>query len=253
MTAPELALILLAGFAAGAVNSMAGGGTLIFFPVLVATGMTARLATITSAVGLLPGYAGGTVAYRRELRGQGRRVLALMIFVLLGAAAGAGTLLMTSDAAFGVVVPFLILGSCVLLALQPRIAAAVVRHRAVRSSTLSTVGERAGIAAGSIYGAYFGAGMGALLLAVLGIFIDEDLQRLNALKGLISLLVSLVGTAVFVAFGAVSWSAAVALGAGAWCGGTVGVRIARRLPAVVLRRAVVTFGAVVAVVFFLRS
>lgn len=252
MNLGESLAFLAAGFGAGAVNAMAGGGTLITFPVLVATGMAARTATITSAVGLLPGYAGGSVAYRRQLAGQGRRIAVLGVCSVIGATIGAIVLLVTSEAAFRVIVPYLIIVSCVLLALQPRIARAVARHRAVRSSAVTVAGEWGGITTAAVYGTYFGAGLGALFLAVLGIFIDEDLHRLNALKGVLSLIVSVVGVVVFIAFGAVEWAAAPWLAVGAWVGGAAGVRMALRLRPEVLRQAVVGLGLAVAVVMILR-
>lgn len=231
---------------------MAGGGTLISFPILVATGLPARMATITSAVGLLPGYAGGSVAYRAQLRGQRARIIRLGGFAVIGAVIGAIVLLVTSDAAFRVVVPYLILLSCLLLVVQSRIARAVTRHRAARPSALTAVGEYGGVLISSVYGTYFGAGLGVLLLAVLGIFIAEDLQRLNALKGVLSLLVSLVGVVVFVAFGTVHWFSAMWLAIGSWIGGAAGVRLALRMKPAGLRSTVAVLGSAVAIVMILR-
>ncbi len=252
MTVGQTFAFLAAGFGAGAVNAMAGGGTLISFPVLVATGIPARTATITSAVGLLPGYAGGSVAYRRQLAGQRRRIYVLGVFAVIGAVLGALILLVTSEAAFRVVVPHLILLSCVLLGFQPRIGRAVARRRAVNPSGLAVAGEWGGVLASSVYGTYFGAGLGALLLAVLGIFIEDDLQRLNALKGVLSLIVSVIGVTVFIVFGAVRWWAALWLAIGSWTGGAAGVRLALRMHPTLLRWAVIVLGVIVAGVMIIR-
>ena len=243
---------LLAGFAAGAVNSMAGGGTLISFPILVATGLPARTATITSAVGLLPGYAGGSVAYRAQLSNQRARIVRLGGFAVIGAVIGAVVLLVTSDAAFRVVVPYLVLLSCLLLAVQTRVARAVARHQETKATSLTAIGEYGGVLVSAIYGTYFGAGLGVLLLAILGIFIAEDLQRLNALKGVLSLLVSVVGVVVFALFGTVHWFSALWLAIGSWTGGAAGVRLALRMKPAVLRWTVTVLGVLVAVVMIVK-
>lgn len=252
MNVGELLFAGAAGTLAGAVNAVAGGGTLISFPVLVAVGLSARAANITSSVGLLTGYAGGTVAYRPELAGQGRRVRRLGGVAVLGGVAGAGVLLVTPPSSFRARVPYLILVSSFLLAAQPRLALAVQRRRASQEHAEGSGFVYAGVFISAGYGSYFGAGLGVLLLGVLGILLIDELQRLNALKGLLSLIVNAVGVAIFAFSGEVAWDFAVVLGLGAWLGGTVGVRIVRHLPPVVLRRAIVVLGVVVAVVMLAR-
>jgi uncharacterized membrane protein YfcA len=266
-------LVALAGAVAGAVNAIAGGGTLVTFPALLAAGLPPVSANVTSSVGLLAGYAGGTVGYRRELAGQGPRVRALAAAAVIGGLAGAVVLLLTPADAFRAAVPFLVLAACALLAVQPRLARAVAarRERArprptepVGGGTAAAVqvdapvaplgwGVRAGVLVASVYGSYFGAGLGVLLLAVLGVLVADELQRLNALKGLLSLVVNLVGVAVFVFSGRVDWPVALVVAAAAWIGGLLGVRVARVLPARVLRVLVVTLGVVVAVVLLVRG
>lgn len=254
MTPADAALAAGAGVLAGAVNAVAGGGTLITFPALLATGMTPVVANITSSVGLLSGYAGGSVAYRRELAGQGHRVRSLGLVSVLGGVAGAVVLLVTPAAAFRALVPFLILLSSVLLAVQPPLAAAVARHRSGQpAGTEVNWPVRAGVCVGAVYGSYFGAGLGVLLLGVLGVLVADDLQRLNALKGVLSLLINVVGVVVFVLSGRVAWGFAAILAVTAYVGGTVGVRVARRLPATVLRVAVVVLGVVVAGLLLLKG
>lgn len=251
VTPAEAALTAGAGLLAGTVNAVAGGGTLVTFPALLATGMPAVMANITSSVGLLTGYAGGSVAYRRELAGQGRRLRSLAPVSLLGGVAGAVLLLVTPAAAFRSVVPFLILVSCALLALQTRLAAAI-GHRAGASAEGSR-SLQAAVFVGAVYGSYFGAGLGVLLLGLLGVLLPDGLQRLNALKGALSLVINVVGVVVFVLSGRVAWGFAAILAVTAYAGGTVGVTIARRLPAAVLRAAVVTFGVAVAALLFARG
>ncbi len=276
-------LVALAGAVAGAVNAIAGGGTLVTFPALLAAGLPPVSANITSSVGLLAGYAGGSVGYRRELAGQGPRVRALAAAAVIGGVAGAVVLLVTPADAFRTAVPFLVLAACGLLAVQPRLARAVAarRERAASRPGPGSDGEpapgagpvvaaerevraqappaplgwgvRAGVLVASVYGSYFGAGLGVLLLGVLGVLVADDLQRLNALKGLLSLVVNVVGVAVFVFSGLVDWPVALVVAVAAWVGGLLGVRVARVLPARVLRVLVVTFGVVVAVVLLVRG
>ena len=248
MTAGHGLLVAAAGFLAGAVNAVAGGGTLISFPALLIAGVGAKVANITSSVGLITGYAGGSVAYRAELKGQRRRFLALALPGVVGGVAGAVVLLVTPGSSFRAVIPYLILASCGLLAVQPLLARRLSRRAGTEGAGRDDgagVGARVGVGAAAVYGSYFGAGLGVLLLAVLGLVIDEDLQRLNALKGLLSLLINVVGVIVFLAAGHVAWGYAAILAVTAYAGGTVGVRIARRLPAAWLRAGIVTLGVAV--------
>jgi uncharacterized membrane protein YfcA len=243
-------VVLAAGAVAGAVNAIAGGGTLISFPALLAAGLPPVLANTTSSVGLLAGYASGTVAYRRELSGQGPRAKGLLISGLLGGVVGAVLLLLTPGGGFEIVVPFLVLLACVLLGVEPWVARRLA-DRGIASEHPGWQGAVA-IGAGAIYGSYFGAGLGVLMLAVLGLLVADELQRLNALKGLLSLAINLTGAMVFVVTGKVDWAAAGLLGVGAALGATVGVGLARRLPAALVRAVVVATGVVVAVVLLAR-
>jgi uncharacterized protein len=242
----EVALLAGAGFAAGATNAVAGGGSLISFPALLAVGYPSVTANVTNSVAVLPGYLGGSVGYRRELRGQRARVLALAATSMAGALAGAALLLVGSDRVFRDIVPFLILFSCALLAAQPllaRVIKPVSGRRQERSLRLHAMQFLA-----AVYGGYFGAGLGIMLLAVLALSIDDDLQRLNALKGLLSLLIGAVAGVYFALFGPVKWGAAAIMAVASLVGGHAGVGLARRLPDAVLRGVVVAFGVVVAVV-----
>ncbi|MGB8649732.1 MAG: sulfite exporter TauE/SafE family protein [Mycobacteriales bacterium] len=245
MTPGTALLVAGAGFVAGGVNAVAGGGTLVSFPALLAAGVPPVLANTTSSVGLLAGYAGGSVAYRRELAGQGLRARRLLLAAVAGGVLGAVLLLALPGDSFRAVVPYLVLLACLLLALQPRLVAAL----AARGTAGPHPGWEAQVAVGiaAVYGSYFGAGLGVVLLAVLGVLVADDLQRLNALKGLLSLVVNLVGALLFVVTGHVDWAAAALLAAGAALGATVGVGLARRLPPAWVRTAVVVGGVAVAV------
>jgi uncharacterized membrane protein YfcA len=246
----DVLLVLTAGALAGAVNAIAGGGTLISFPALMAAGLSPITANITSSVGLLAGYASGSMAYREELRGQQGRARGLAVAAGIGGVAGALLLLATPGEAFEEVVPFLVLLASFLLAVQPRVA----RTLALRGALPDHPGWQAQLAVGiaSVYGSYFGAGLGVILLAVLGLLLADGLQRLNALKGVLSLLVNVAGVGVFVVAAEVDWLAAALLAVGAVVGAYLGVRLARRLPAQVVRTAVVITGIVVAGVLLVR-
>jgi uncharacterized membrane protein YfcA len=238
-------LVAGAGLLAGAVNAAAGGGTLIAFPALVAAGVGTLGANIACSVGLLAGYAGGSLAYRRELAGQGRRVLALAPAAALGGVAGALILLATPEHAFRRLAPLLILVACALLAAQPRLARKLIARR---GETGGGIGPAVwtGVLVAAVYGSYFGAGLGVLLLGVLGILVRDDLQRLNALKGVLSLGINASGVAVFVFSGRVAWAFAAVLAVSAYAGGGLGVGLARRCSPGLLRAGVVALGVVVA-------
>ena len=247
--AGHLLLIAVAGVLAGGVNAIAGGGTLISFPALLAIGMPPVAANVTSRVGLVTSYAGGATGYRRELTGQGRRILALSVAATVGGLAGAVVLLVTPERSFRVVVPYLVLLSCLLLAVQPRLATWVARRRSAAAG--SAPGRpsplvHAGVGISSVYASYFGAGVGVLLLAIFGILLNEDIQALNGLKNVLILIANMVGVLLFAFSGKVNWTAAVLLIVTAYGGGLLGSRLARRLRANTLRGLVIAFGVVVA-------
>jgi uncharacterized membrane protein YfcA len=243
MDAGTAGLLAGAGFGAGAVNAVAGGGSLITFPALLAAGYPSITANVTNSIAVLPGYVGGSLAYRRELAGQGARIRALAVTSAAGAATGAALLLVSPASVFEAIVPWLILAACGLLAVQPRLAAAARRRRARSPLVL-----HAALFAATVYGGYFGAGLGIMLLAILGVFVDDDLQRVNALKGVLSLLVAAVTVVGFALFGPVAWDAAAIVGVTCLAGGAAGVSVARRLPAPVLRGLVIAYGVSVAIV-----
>jgi uncharacterized membrane protein YfcA len=230
-----------AGFLAGAINAVAGGGSLISFPALVAIGYPSLTANVTNAVAVLPGYVGGSLAYRRELSGQQARARLLGAVTIVGALAGAAVLLAGSEAAFELIAPFLVLVACVLLALQPRLARMARRRRQGANGEISR-GALVGQFVVSVYGGYFGAGLGIMMMAVLGMFLEDGLHEINALKGLLSLIVGVAAAFFFAVLGPVAWGAAGAVAVGSLAGGHAGVGLARRLSSDALRAAVIVFG-----------
>ncbi|MDX6268183.1 MAG: uncharacterized protein QOD70_2923 [Frankiales bacterium] len=251
MTPGSAALVVGAGFVAGGVNALAGGGTLLAYPALLAAGLPPVLANTTCSVGLLTGYAGGSLAYRRELVGQRARALRLIAVGVIGGIAGAVLLLVVPGDAFESVVPFLVLLSCLLLAVQPRVAAWLATRRSAEEHPLWIAQVLIGL--GAVYGSFFGAGLGVVMLAVLGLLIADDLQRLNALKGVLSLVINLVGALLFVATGHVRWVEALLLAVGAFGGATLGVTLARRLPPQGIRAGVVVAGVAVGLTLLVRQ
>jgi uncharacterized protein len=246
LDAAHLLLVAGAALLAGAVNAVAGGGTLLSFPALLLLGFPALTANVTSTIGLLPGYAGGSVAYRAELSVQRERVRWLGPISVVGAIAGAILLTRTPNTVFAAIVPWLILGACALLLLQPVVTSRVRARRPVREQHRSPVLAVAQFL-GGVYGAFFGAGLSVMMLAVLGLFIRDDLQRLNALKGILALIINVIAAIYFAFFGPVSWIAAAVMLPASALGGFVGVALARRLSPIVLRTLVVAFGIAFAV------
>jgi uncharacterized membrane protein YfcA len=249
VTPGDALLLAAAGFGAGTLNGVAGGGSLVSFPALLALGYGSIAANVTSTVGILSGYLGGVAGYRRELDGQRARVRALLPVSIGGAVLGAVILLLTPDRAFEAAVPWLILVACGLFAAQPSLARRVAARRAATCEPAATEigwGVRAGVFGAAVYGAYFGAGLGVILLAVLAIGLEDQLIRLNGLRGVLALLVNLVAVVLFAVAAPVAWGAAGLLAVSALGGGWVGARGARRLPPRVLRALVITFGLVAA-------
>jgi uncharacterized protein len=235
------------------VNAVAGGGSLISFPALVAVGVPTLAANVTNQIAVLPGYLGGSLAYRAELRGQRRRVVALAVTSGLGALVGALLLVISSRRLFEELAPVLVLVAVGLLAAQPRLSrmatdrAATPHEREHPTGRLHVANFLA-----SVYGGYFGAGLGIMLLAILAIGLEDSLQRLNALKGLLSLVVAVVAAVFFALFGPVHWDAAAVMAAASFAGGHVGVGVARRISDRGLRLGVIVIGTGVAIWLFAR-
>jgi len=248
----ELLLIALAAVAGGAVNALAGGGTLITFPALVALGVPAVAANVTNTVALLPGYLGATLAQWNDLREQKDRLWLLMPASIIGGVAGGILLLNTQEKVFQVLVPFLILLASGLLVVQDRLRSWALAHGGqARSGALSNLWTTLPIGLAAVYGGYFGAGLSVIVLAVLGLVYDDSLTRLNALKQAIALVVNVAAALFFVFSGRVVWLAALVMAVGALLGGVLGGRLAGRVSPLVLRRIVVAIGVVVALIYWI--
>ena len=244
MSWDTLVLLLAAGFAAGLVNGVAGGGSLISFPALIATGQTALVANVTSTVGIWPGYAGGVAGYRHVVAAQRDRVRRLAPTCVAGGLAGAALLLLTPSDFFETIAPFLILGACALFTAQPALSRALGRRSAAHEplASRSPLVLHGSVFLASVYGSYFGAGLGVILLAVLALLLEENLQLANGLRGVLALLINSVAVVVFAIAADVAWSDAAVLAVSSLVGGYVGAHLAQRLPVPAFRTAVVVLG-----------
>ena len=247
----EAAAVLAAGLAAGAINAVVGSGSLITFPTLLAFGIPPVVANVSNNIGLVPGNVSGVYGYRRELRGQRRRLLGLGVASMAGSLAGAALLLSLPASAFRLIVPALILLACVLVLLQPRLSAWVAARQADRGGRPGPVLPTGVLLAGA-YGGYFGAANGVLVIGLLGTFLNENLQRVNAAKNVLIMIANGTAAVVFIVFAHVDWLVVAVIAAGATVGGLLGARYGRRLPPVALRWLVVAVGVTAAVrlIFF---
>lgn len=240
-----------AGVAAGGINALAGGGSVISFPALQYVGLPSLTANVTNIVALTPGYMAGSVGQRADLAGQGQRLRDLAAIAGSGGLAGSVLLVTVAAHTFSIVVPYLLLLACGSLALQVPARRLVERRRARRADAAGTGThrrlERLGVLVCSVYGGFFGAGLGIMLLAVLGLFSEETLLRNNALKQVLSLVVSLLAAVALSASGRVTWAIAAVLAAASLVGGFLGGRAVRHLDPNVLRVVVVCYGVAAAI------
>ena len=250
LSVETIVLLAAAGFLAGALNAAAGGGSLISFPALIAVGYPPLTANVTNNIAVAPGYVTGATGYRRELRGQGHRILPLTVASAIGSLVGVGLILISSQSAFESIVPFLVLAACVLLAFQPAITRRLEEHSGDRDRPGS--GVLAGQALAAVYGGYFSAALGVVVLAVLGLAFDDTLQRLNALKALLQLIIGAVSAVGFALVTPVAWTAVAVIAPASVVGGEVGARLARRVSDRALRLGIVTYGVACAVWLFVR-
>jgi len=249
----EFSMIGLAAIAGGFVNALAGGGTLITFPMLTAVGIPPVAANVTNTVALCPGYLGATIAQLKDLRDQKRTLLFLLPTGLLGGIAGGILLLHTSDKTFQKLIPYLILLAVVLLAFQDRLRTwAMGRISNQGGKRLGAGWAIVPVIPAAIYGGYFGAGVSVMILAVIGLVIEDSLNRLNALKQAISFSINIAAAVFFLFSGQVYWLAVLVMAIGALGGGALGGRLAGRIKPIILRRIVIAIGLIVAVVYFVR-
>ncbi len=246
----DFILVGLAAVAAGAVNALAGGGTLITFPMLTAVGVPAVAANVTNTVALCPGYLGATFAQLKDLHGQKTRLWSLMGSGVIGGIMGAVLLLKTGEGLFRALVPFLILLASGMLAAQEPIRTWIAR-RSARSEAAANSKPWAAFPVGlaAIYGGYFGAGLSVIVLSVLGLIFEDSLTRLNASKQAIAFSVNIAAAVFFLFSDRVVWPMAIVMAAGALFGGVLGGRLASYIKPATLRWTVVAIGVIVAVIY----
>jgi uncharacterized membrane protein YfcA len=248
--------LLIAGLAAiagGAVNALAGGGTLITFPVLTALGVPIVIANTTNTVALCPGYLGATLAQINDLRGQSLRLWLLIPVSIIGGIGGGILLLHTSDRSFFKIVPYLIIIAVVLMALQDHLRAWLMRRTGKSGNeSLHDAWSILPIIPASIYGGFFGAGLSVIIIAVLGLVLEDSLTRLNALKQVLALSINISAAIFFLFSGHIVWSAALVMAAGSLAGGALGGLMAGRVSPRMLRGIVIVIGTIVAIIFLVR-
>ena len=254
MIDPLGALVVVAvGIAAGTINTIVGSGSLITFPTLLLLGYPPLVANVSNTVGLVAGTISGSIAYRRELSGQRARATPLLVAGALGGLTGAALLLVLPAAAFARIVPVLILVACGLVAIQPRLSTLVAERRIRRAQEGHQPHREGGLLLAfavyltGVYGGYFGTAQGVILIALLAIVIDDELQRLNGLKNLITTAINGVSALIFILVAPVAWAPAILLAIGSTIGGQLGAIVGRRLSPLVLRGAIIVVGTTVAI------
>jgi uncharacterized membrane protein YfcA len=244
----------LAALAAGMINALAGGGTLITFPVLLAIGLPAVQANVTNTIALCPGFLGGTLAQKKDLQDQKKRLWIVIPAGILGGLVGGYLLLITSEKLFTNLVPFLILAASALLAIQNPVRDWLSRRlEQGKSAHLPEYWIFLPVLFGAVYGGYFGAGLSVILLSVLGLVINDNLTRLNALKQSIAFAANVSAAVLFAFSGKVNWSIGLVMAVGALLGCAVGGRIAGRIKPATLRLIVVILGFVVGTIYLVRT
>ena len=243
-----------AGFGAGTINTVVGSGSLVTYPVLIALGYSPLVANVSNTIGLAPGNFSGAIGYRRELKGQRARILWLGSYSLAGGLSG-GLLLLAAPKAFSAIVPALIIFAALLMAVQPRLARWL---RARQASNATTDDQRklvlpALVFATGVYGGYFGAAQGVILLALLGLSINDGLQRLNGLKNVLTGIVNGVAAILFMIASTPSWAVAGLIAVSSILGAQVGAAVARRIPDRVLRAIVVLGGLTIGIILAVRG
>lgn len=253
LTTLDFILAAFAALAAGAVNALAGGGTLITFPMLTFLGIPAVTANVTNTVALCPGYFGGTLAQWNDLQGQKNRLWLIIPASIAGGVLGGFLLLQTGERLFRELVPYLILLASALLAIQDPVRAWLVRRMGEHHSTSLEKLTWLPVGLASIYGGYFGAGLSVIVLSALGLTIEDSLTRLNALKQAVAFAVNIAAATFFLFSGHVIWSAALVMAVGALLGGVLGGKLAGRIKPSTLRWTVVIIGVVISIIYFVRG
>ncbi|MFD4247814.1 sulfite exporter TauE/SafE family protein [Streptomyces sp. NPDC058525] len=256
MSVWESLAVFAAGIGAGTINTIVGSGTLITFPVLLATGLPPVTANVSNTLGLVPGSISGAIGYRKELRGQRARIIRLGAVSLVGGLAGAVLLLVLPSDSFDTIVPALIGVALLLVVLQPRLAAALRRRQEAAGADPGHPDGGpvllSGMLLSSAYGGYFGAAQGVLYVGLMGLLLREDLQRINAVKNVIAAMVNGIAAVVFLFVATFDWTAVLLIAVGSTIGGQIGAKVGRRLSPTVLRGVIVAVGVLAIVQLLLR-
>lgn len=249
----HLALLLLAAFTAGALNAVAGGGSFLTLPALVFTGVPPVVANATGTVALLPGYMAGAWGFKDDMQSPpGLSMKQVVVLSLIGGSAGAALLLFTPDATFRKVVPWLLLAATAMFAFGPQLRTWASGKNAAASAP-NTAKAAVGMLIVAIYGGYFNGGLGILLLALFGLLGQTQLNAMNGMKNLVSALLTAIAVVIYAVGGIVEWKQAVVMMVAATLGGYLGARLARKIPAHILRWGIVVTGLVMAGLFFLKG
>lgn len=251
----EMLAVFAAGISAGTINTIVGSGTLITFPVLLATGLPPVTATVSNALGLIPGSISGAIGYRAELTGQRSRLRRLSVATAIGGISGAALLLILPPTAFETIVPVLVAIALVLVILQPRITKAVQRRRDRNGTHVHPDGGPllfTGLLLASVYGGYFTAAQGIIYISLMGMLLDDTMQRFNAAKNVLAAVVNSIAALFFLFVADFDWTAVLLIAVGSAIGGQFGAKIGRRLPPAVLRALIVAVGTVAIVQLLLR-
>ena len=253
LTGFDFVLVTLAALLAGAVNALAGGGTLITFPMLTFLGVPAVAANVTNTVALCPGYFGGTLAQWNDLKTQTKRLWLIVPASIVGGVLGGYLLLQTGEKLFKELVPYLILLASGLLAIQDPVRAWLVRRMGEGHGAKLEKLSWLPVSLAAVYGGYFGAGLSVIVLSALGLTLEDTLIRLNALKQAVAFSVNVAAAIFFVFSGKVVWSVALVMAVGALIGGTLGGRLAGKIKPSTLRWTVVTIGVIISINYFVRG
>jgi uncharacterized membrane protein YfcA len=250
----EYFFVALAAAVAGAINALAGGGTLVSFPVLIAAGVPPVSSNITNTVALLPGYIGGTLAQWNDIKAQAKRLWLILPASVVGGLLGGILLVLSGEKVFGAIVPYLILLASLLLAVQDPVRAWLIRRAAEKGhGQVSEFWSTVPIGLASVYGGYFGAGLSVIVLAALGLTVDESLTKLNALKQAVSFSVNVAAAVFFLFSGYVVWEVVLVMAVAALVGGWLGGKLAGSIKPNQLRWLVVSIGVVVGIIYLVRG
>lgn len=252
MSFAHIVIVIAAGFGAGAINAVAGGGSLVSFPALLAVGLSPITANVTNTIAVWPGYVGSVVAYRKNIADQKPRIARNSIISIFGALVGTVILLQAPPSIFKILVPYLIFAATTLLLIQKPMLGYFTKV-SQSNPKRARFSLEIGVFLASIYGSYFGAGLGIMLLSILASFIHDDLQKLNGVKMFLSLVIATVGVIVYSIFASISWSDAGLMAIATLIGGYSGAGIARRLSPKALKIAVIIFGYAIGSIIFLKG